>query len=64
MTPIKEIKEDEWRKLCQSVADEPDPKRLSELLDQLIERLDARRQALRRNKPQRSPASGLAEADK
>lgn len=40
-------KEEEWRKLCELVADEPDPRRLSKLLDQLIEKLDARRQALR-----------------
>jgi hypothetical protein len=58
------IEEKEWRKLCRSVADEPDPKRLSELLDQLIEKLDARRQALRKSKQQRSPASDVAEADK
>jgi hypothetical protein len=56
--------EEEWRKLCNLVADEPDPKRLSELVDQLIEKLDARRQALRRGKQQGHPASGRAEGDK
>jgi hypothetical protein len=43
-------KEEEWRKLCELVAEEPDPQRLSELVDQLIEKLDGRRQALRRSK--------------
>jgi pheromone shutdown protein TraB len=37
----------EWRRLCQLVAVEPDPQRLSELLDQLLKELDARREALR-----------------
>ena len=36
--------ENEWRNLCRKVADEPDPQRLSELVDQLIKVLDARRQ--------------------
>jgi|HubBroStandDraft_2_1064218.scaffolds.fasta_scaffold170092_2 hypothetical protein len=43
-------KEEEWRKLCELVAEEPDPQRLSELVDQLIEKLDGRRQALQRSK--------------
>jgi hypothetical protein len=38
-----------WQKLCQLVANEVDPQRLSELLDQLLEELDARRQALRKS---------------
>ena len=40
--------ESEWRNLCKKVADEPDPQRLSELVDQLIKVLDARRQKNRR----------------
>jgi hypothetical protein len=36
--------ENEWRNLCKKVAHEPDPQRLSELVDQLIKVLDARRQ--------------------
>jgi hypothetical protein len=36
--------ENQWRNLCKKVADEPDPQRLSELVDQLIKVLDARRQ--------------------
>jgi hypothetical protein len=43
------IDEQEWRKLCQQVAAEPDPERLSQLMDQLIKELDARREALREN---------------
>ncbi len=45
-------KEEEWRKLCQLVADEADPRRLSKLVDRLIDKLDARREALRRSKRQ------------
>jgi hypothetical protein len=37
-------KEDDWRSLCRSVADETDPYRMSELLNQLIQKLDARKQ--------------------
>jgi hypothetical protein len=36
--------DNEWRNLCKKVADEPDPQRLSELVDKLIKVLDARRQ--------------------
>jgi hypothetical protein len=49
----KEEEKEEWRKLCELVADEPDPRRLSELVDQLIEKLEARRQALEKSKRQR-----------
>ncbi len=52
MTAIK--KEEEWRKLCELVANEPDPQRVSELVDQLIEKLDAHKQALRSNKEQQN----------
>jgi hypothetical protein len=41
------VAEKEWRRLCQLVAAEPDPQRLSELVDQLLKRLDARREAIR-----------------
>lgn len=41
------IEEKEWRKLCQLVAAETDPRRLSELVDRLLKELDARRDALR-----------------
>jgi hypothetical protein len=39
-------KDQDWRKLCELVAGEQDPKRLSELVDQLIKKLDARRREL------------------
>jgi hypothetical protein len=41
------IDEKEWRRLCQLVAAEADPQRLSELVDRLLKELDARREALR-----------------
>jgi hypothetical protein len=39
----------EWRKLCELVAAEGNPERLSRLIDQLLQELDDRRQALREN---------------
>lgn len=39
-------KEQDWRKLCELVAREQDPQRLSGLLDQLVKKLDARRREL------------------
>lgn len=45
-------KEEEWRKLCQLVAGEVDPRRLSKLVDRLIEKLNGRREGLRRSKRQ------------
>jgi hypothetical protein len=40
--------EQDWRRLAQLVAAESDPQRLSELVEQLITALDARKQDLRR----------------
>jgi len=39
------VDDNRWRKLCELVATENDPKRLSQLLDQLLKELDARRDA-------------------
>jgi hypothetical protein len=44
------IDEHEWRRLCRLVVEEPDPWRLSELLDKLLKELDARREGLRESK--------------
>jgi hypothetical protein len=41
------VDDNRWRKLCELIAIESDPKRLSQLLDQLLKELDARRDALR-----------------
>ena len=41
------VDEREWRKLCDLIAAEPDPQRISELLDLLLKELDARRQEIR-----------------
>ena len=35
-----------WRNLCRMVSDEQDPHRLSELVDELVRVLDARKQKL------------------
>jgi hypothetical protein len=43
--------DEDWRNLCELAAKESDTLRLRKLLDQLIERLDARR------KPKPSPGS-------
>lgn len=48
--------EQEWRKLCDLVAREPDPQRLSQLVDQLIQVLDARTQSLRHTGEHAKPA--------
>jgi hypothetical protein len=49
-------RDQEWRKLCDLVAREQDPQRLSELVDRLIKKLDARRRELR-NSDQRAGVS-------
>jgi hypothetical protein len=59
----KEEEEEEWRKLCQPLAEERDPRRLSELVDQLIEKLDARKQLLPNSGQQQKPASGSTTDD-
>jgi hypothetical protein len=41
--------EKDWRKLCALVAEENNPQRLSELIDQLIKALNVRRQELQGN---------------
>lgn len=41
------IDDQQWRRLCELVAAEPDPERLSELVDQLLKELDSRRATLR-----------------
>ena len=44
-------RDQDWRKLCELVAREQDPQRLSELVDRLIKKLDARRRELRSSDP-------------
>ncbi len=39
--------EKEWRRLCDSIASERDPERLSQLVNQLLLELDARRKETR-----------------
>ena len=51
----KKEREEEWRSLCESVARETDPERLSKLIDELIKKLDARREALHKSEMQREP---------
>jgi hypothetical protein len=52
--------EGQWRKLCALVATEPDPERLSELVDQLLKELDARRETL--GDCERAPGPTLSDA--
>jgi hypothetical protein len=49
------VDDNRWRKLCELVATESDPRRISQLLDQLLKELDARREALRGNENSTSP---------
>jgi hypothetical protein len=37
----------QWRRLCELVSAESNPERLSQLIDQLLRELDARRRTLR-----------------
>lgn len=46
---------EEWKRLCHLVADESDPKKLIELVEQLIGALDARKGQL--EEPDRPPKS-------
>jgi hypothetical protein len=55
------IDEMEWQKLCKSIANEHDPQRLLEHVDNLIEALSSRRDTLRSSKPARKPAPGSAQ---
>jgi hypothetical protein len=50
------VEEKEWRQLCRLVADEPDPQRLSKLVDQLIKVLDARKKELEKSGQEATPA--------
>jgi hypothetical protein len=43
----RNVDEKEWRRLCDLIASEPDPQRLSQLVDQLLSELDARRKEIR-----------------
>jgi hypothetical protein len=52
--------EEKWRQLCQLAANETDPQRLSELVDQLIRALDARRRAFYSSRQQQKHASSRA----
>jgi hypothetical protein len=54
----EQLRDQEWRKLCDLVAREPDPQRLSQLVDQLIQALDARTQSLRHTGEQTKPTPG------
>jgi hypothetical protein len=53
------VDDNRWRKLCEMVAAESDPHRLSQLLDQLLNELDDRREAIRGtgNTPTHPPAT-------
>jgi hypothetical protein len=53
------VDEKQWRKLSELVATEPDPKRLSELVDQLLRELDSRREALRKSEEASSTAADI-----
>ena len=50
-------KEAEWQKLCELIAHESDPQRLSKLVDQLIHHLDSRQRALRKTTEPSKPAA-------
>jgi hypothetical protein len=52
---------EKWRRLCEMIAVEADPHRLSDLVNQLVKELDARRETIRQEETQgfsRSTVSG------
>ncbi|MGA3104438.1 MAG: hypothetical protein ABSD53_08160 [Terriglobales bacterium] len=53
--------EKNWRKLCASVAEEKDPERLSQLVEQLIEALDRVKQDLEQSEAQLDVSANRAE---
>lgn len=55
--------EKEWRELCALAAVESNPERLSELVEELIGALDARKQALRKREGPGNMLSGSATDD-
>jgi hypothetical protein len=59
------LNEADWQMLAAKVATETDPKRLMELLDNLIQALDQRREALRKANPEKTGnrSTNGAEAD-
>jgi hypothetical protein len=56
-------KEEEWRELCNLIANEQDPQRLCDLVEQLIKAMDDRKQSLRRGGKKSSPASRSSKSD-
>jgi hypothetical protein len=46
---IESVDEKEWRKLCDLIASERDPERLSQLVTELLNELDGRRQKIQEN---------------
>ena len=52
----------DWQQLCERISKESDPNRLSELLNQLIERLDAHRKTL--HSQDQKPVDSPTENDK
>jgi len=61
MTIKKE--EQEWRELCDLIADEQDPQRLCDLVDQLIKAMDDRKQRLRTSGKKANPVSSSSKCD-
>jgi hypothetical protein len=56
-------KNDEWKELCELVANESDPQRLSKHLDRLIRALDDRKKALGAAAERSKPTSGSPESE-
>jgi len=54
------IDEKDWRQLCALAIVESDPRRLLEIINQLIEVLDHRRDEIRRGEAQHDPDSGAS----
>lgn len=54
------IDEKDWQQLCALAAVESDPRRLLEIIDQLIVALDERREEMHKREQQYEPDSGIS----
>lgn len=61
MTIKKE--EEEWRELCDLIANEQDPQHLCDLVDQLIKAMDNRKQSPRSGGKKSNTASSSSKSD-
>jgi hypothetical protein len=57
------VGDQEWHALCEAIAKERDPERMSRLLDSLIKSIDGRRQSLQNGSQNTSPSHASGASD-